>query len=320
MKKPVILVSAVSGDIGSAAVRSIKEAGYVIVGCDIKPYSSVSCLMIRHYQVPPASDTESYLNCLKNILKTEGIEMFLPISEPEIDVLNQCREEMELTGIKLLINNRTIIDNFSDKLKTIWYLESIGVKVPKTVSLKLYDGSFGFPVIVKAAKGCGSKRLWKIADERELEYIRHKDDGSLIAQEYIGSDDEDFTTGIFSDGKKVSSITFRRTLGYGGLSVEAFLTEEPFLEAMALRIAHETGLVGSINLQSRRVGNIFMPYEINPRLSSTLLFRKKFGFDDAVWWVQTIEDNGYLYTYERKYRSGKALRGLSEYYFDLEEA
>jgi carbamoyl-phosphate synthase large subunit len=320
MVKPNILVSAVSGDIGSAVVRSLKEAGYTIVGCDIKPYSPVSEFMIKNYQVPPALETESYLNCLRNIFRTERINIFLPVSESEIDVLNCCREAEELKGVKLLINNQAIVDNFLDKLKTMRYLENIGIKVPKTAPLRLYDGSFGFPVIVKAAKGSGSKRLWKAEDKWDMDYIRRKDDGALIAQEYIGSEDGDFTTGIFSDGKKVSAITFKRTLGYGGLSVEVVLKEEPFLEALAQRIALKTALIGSINLQSRRIGEIFMPYEINPRLSSTLLFRKKFGFDDAVWWVQTLEDKGYEHTYERRYRSGKALRGLSEHYFDLEEA
>ena len=98
----------------------------------------------------------------------------------------------------------------------------------------------------------------------------------MIIQEYIGSDSEEYTTGVFSDGRKVSSITFRRKLGFGGLPVEAVLVDEPFIKNMALYIAEATGLIGSINIQTRRMadGNIFVPFEINPRLSSTLLFCK----------------------------------------------
>lgn len=320
MKKKTILVSAIAGDIGCSAVRSLSDAGYTIIGCDMKSYSPVSDVVQKQYKAPAASYTKEYIDFIKEVVRKEDVNFFLPISEPEIEVLNNRREELEILGVKLLLNNKIILDNFLDKLKTVRYLEKLAIKVPKTMPLNAYDGSFDYPFIVKSVKGCGSKRLWLIESPKDLDYHLQKDDGSLIAQEYIGSDEGDFTTGIFSDGKRISTITFKRKLGYGGLSVEAILTEEPYLEMLALRIARETGLVGSINLQSRKVGEIFMPYEINPRLSSTLLFRKKFGFDDAVWWVQAIEDEGYLHTYERKYRAGIALRGFTEHYFDLEEA
>lgn len=108
-------------------------------------------------------------------------------------------------------------------------------------------------------------------------------------------------------------------MGLGGLSVEAVLVDEPFIENMASYIiAEATGLIGSINIQSRRLANenIFIPFEINPRLSSTLLFRKRFGFDDLVWWLDVL--SGKDYHYEKQYKSGRAVRYVSECYFDVE--
>lgn len=133
----------------------------------------------------------------------------------------------------------------------------------------------------------------------------------------IGSEEEEYTTGVFSDGHSVSSITFRRKLGFGGVSVEAVLEDAPFLEDMASKVCTDTGLVGSINIQSRRIDDIFVPYEINPRLSSTMLFRKRFGFNDAVWWLNALQGKGY--SYKKLYRSGTAKRTFAEHYFDLQE-
>lgn len=315
MKKFVILISAICGDIGSAAVRALKETGIRIIGCDMKLYSPVSDIVERFYQSPPAYHEESYIKFLKEIIKKEGVNYFLPISEPEIEVLNQHRKNIEFLEVKLLLNNKTILDNFLDKLRTIQFLEKLNIKVPKTMELDVYDGSFGYPLIVKARKGCGGKRLWKIETSLDLDYIKQKNDGFLIAQEHIGNEDQDYTTGVFSDGNIVSSITFRRKLGYGGLSIEAELVDEPFLDGLARKIAVEIRLSGSINIQSRRSGNEFIPYEINPRLSSTLLFRKQFGFDDAVWWLNILQGKGY--SYSKKYRSGIAMRCLSESYFNM---
>jgi carbamoyl-phosphate synthase large subunit len=134
----------------------------------------------------------------------------------------------------------------------------------------------------------------------------------------VGSESEEYTTGVFSNGSSVSVITFRRRLGYGGLSVEAKLAEEPFLEKLAEKVAAEMKLTGSINIQSRKIkDDLFMPFEINPRLSSTLLFRKKFGFDDAVWWLNSLFNKDYCY--KKEFRSGVAMRFVSECYFQMEK-
>lgn len=317
MEKPVILISAICGDIGYSAVRSLREVAEKIVGCDMKPYSPVSHLVDKFYEAPAATDTTDYMTFLKEIIIREKVGFFLPISEPEIEVLNTRRKELEALGVRLLLNNRNIIDTFLDKLKTVQYLESLNIKVPRTILLSDYDDSYGYPVIVKSKKGHGSKKLREIIDLHDLEYVRKKDDGSLLIQECVGSDKEEYTTGVFSDGNIISSITFRRKLGFGSMSIEAILADEPYIDNIAQHIARDMGLIGSINIQSRRVGDVFIPFEINPRLSSTMLFRKQFGFDDAVWWLNVLLGKGYFY--KRKFKSGRAIRCLSECYFDMEK-
>lgn len=316
MKKNSILVSSFCGDIGCSAIRALRDSVGRIVGCDINQHSPVSNIVAQSYEAPPASAKDHYIDFLRKIIRKENISFFLPISEPEIEAVDSSREALEALGVRLLLNNRKILDNFLDKLKTTQYLAGIGIRVPKTILLSNYDGSFGFPVIIKARKGSGSKSLWIADNSADLDYIKTKDNGNLIVQESIGSAEEEYTTGVFSDGRTVSSITFRRKLGFGGVSIEAVLEDVPFLDNMAHKISKEMDLVGSINIQSRRSGNIYVPYEINPRLSSTLLFRKRFGFDDAVWWLNVLQ--GKRYFYKKKYRSGIAKRSLTECYFEEE--
>ena len=317
MDKPTILISAIYGDIGCSAVRSLREVVKKIVGCDMKPYSPVSHFVDRFYKAPAATDTKNYMAFLREVIIREKVDFFLPVSESEIEVLNTRRKVIEDIGVQLLLNNQNIIDTFLDKLKTIQYLESLNIKVPRTMLLSDYDDSYGYPVIVKSKKSHGSKNLRKIIDMHDLEYVRKKNDGSLLIQEYIGSDEEEYTTGVFSDGNNVSSITFRRKLGFGSMSIEAIFADEPYIDNMVRRIAKNIGLIGSINIQSRRVGNDFIPFEINPRLSSTMLFRKKFGFDDAVWWLNVLL--GKRYSYKKQFKSGRAIRSLSECYFDMQK-
>jgi carbamoyl-phosphate synthase large subunit len=316
--QPVILISAVCGDIGGGAVRVLRESASRIIGCDMKDGCPVGPMLDSFFKAPAASDTDQYMAFLKDVIGTEQVDAFLPIAEPEIEVLNERRDEIESLGVKLLLNNQLIINNLIDKLKMAYFLKNIGIRTPRTILLRDYDGSIGFPLIIKPRRGYGSKRLWKVEDEDDLAYVRKKDDGLLIVQEYLGRVEEEYTTGVFSDGRNVSSITFKRRLGFGGLSAEAVYSECPFLEELSKKIASATGLRGCINIQSRRIAeNLFVPFEINPRLSSTLPFRKHFGFDDAVWWLNSLF--GESYSYIRKFKAGKVVRFVSDYYFDMEE-
>ncbi len=317
MSRRSILVSAVGGDIGVSVARAIRELDYKIIGCDMREVPLPTGVVDQFYRVAGATRVEDYFRALDKIIIKESVEFFIPVCEPEIKILNEHRQRMNALKVKILIHHEELLKYFLDKLNTIEYLKKNGVKVPKTSLLKDYNGSFGFPVIVKPRMGSGGKKNWMIEDLADLNYLRLKDDGSLIAQQYVGKEDEEYTTGIFSDGKKVSSITFKRRLGPGGLSFEVELVNESFLENLSRKIANSINLVGSINLQSRRIGKIFIPFEINPRLSSTLLFRKQFGFDDCIWWINVL--SGGSYTYKRKYRYGRAIRYLSECYFDMSD-
>jgi len=316
MRSGVVLVSAVAGDIGYSTVRSFIGTGYKLIGCDVKPFSPVSDIVDQYYVVPSAVESESYIEAIKDIIKEQNVNFFLPISEPEIELVNTKRYEFEEFETKLLLNNKKILDIFSDKLKTALYLDSIGIRIPKTVLLKEYDGGLDLPLIVKPRSGYGSRSIWKVENPADLVYLKNKDTGSFIVQQHIGSAEEEFTTGVFSDGRNVSAITFRRILGAGsGITVEVSLSKEEYLNGIAERIARATDLVGSINIQSRRVGDIFLPFEINPRISSTILFRKTFGFDDVIWWIDVL--SGRTYTYTPLYKSGRAMRYYSERFFDM---
>jgi carbamoyl-phosphate synthase large subunit len=315
--KPTLLISGVCGDIGCSAVRSLREAAGRIIGCDMRPFSPVRDLLDGFYEVPAAVEAERYLHRIKDIISRESISFFLPVPEPEIRLIDENRVELEGHGPKLLLNNRTIIRNFLDKLKTAQFLSANGVKAPRTELLHDYRGGLAFPVIVKPRTGYGSKRLWRADDEADLDYLRRKDDGLLIVQEYLGTDTEEYTTGVFSDGQSVSSITFRRKLGFGGLSAEAALVDAPIMDELSSKIAAAVHLEGCINIQTRLVGDTFVPFEINPRLSSTVFIRKHFGFDDAVWWLDLLRGKTHLY--RKRYRSGKVIRCVSECYFDMVE-
>jgi hypothetical protein len=53
---------------------------------------------------------------------------------------------------------------------------------------------------------------------------------------------------------------------------------------------------GSLNVQFRQTERGCVPFEINPRFSSTVYFRSLFGFKDVRWSLDMHEGNPIVYT------------------------
>src|SRR3990170_856908 len=91
-----------------SAVRALSEAGYRIIGCDMNQYTPVSSLLYKFYKAPSALDEKDYIPFINDIIVRERIEYVVPISEPEIKLLNVRREDLRQLGIKLVLNNEVI--------------------------------------------------------------------------------------------------------------------------------------------------------------------------------------------------------------------
>lgn len=317
MAKKKVLISAIGGDIGQSVARALKGR-FDLVGCDMSdvPYSSF--FVDNFYRIPSASDSDQYLKALADIISAEKIDYFCPVSEPEILTLDQNRKSVSLWPAKTLLNNEKVVQTFSDKLSTADFLSGLGLAAPRTVNLGELEGAtWTYPFIVKDRRGCGSKSVWVVREDADLAYVKAKNNGRFIAQEYLPGDDQEFTTGVFSDGKQTASITFRRNLGFGGLSREVELVDVPYLSKMAEKIAHELGVCGAFNIQSRKVGDQYLPFEINPRISSTVFFRFRFGFDDVGWWIDALDGADFKYT--PRFKAGRAFRYLEDCFVGLQE-
>ena len=74
----------------------------------------------------------------------------------------------------------------------------------------------------------------------------------------------------------------------GGLTSSGVVVKNKDIESYVNKIAMAIKLKGSINIQLRMTSNGPILFEINPRLSGTLVFRDKMGFMDLRWWVSDL--------------------------------
>ena len=128
-----------------------------------------------------------------------------------------------------------------------------------------------------------------IRDQRDFDIVREKASERLVVQKYVGSSEDEYTVGAFSDGGQIRSVAFRRTLGFGGMSVRVETVVDETLDDIVRRAAELLELKGSINIQLRKENGKYYIFEINPRLSSTVRFRYKLGFKDVIWWLEMLD-------------------------------
>lgn len=287
-----VFITAIGGDIACATLRCIvrNQASDYIIGCDIVPHVQ-GIMYVNEFVIAPAyKEMEAYLSFIKKICIEKKITHFLPMTEAEIIIMSNNRDFFQENKIKLMINNDLIIRIASSKYKTASFLRSHNILAPETYYKEDYKGKLNYPLIIKPDSSCGSKNIHIVYQEDEIvSAISKSDHYHYVFQEYIGSADEEYTVGIFSDGNSVKSIAFKRRLGFGGMSVYVETVDDPRIDEIAVQVANSFGLKGSINIQMRKTQKDYYIFEINPRISSTVGFRDMFGFHDVIWWLDLLD-------------------------------
>ena len=277
-----VLISGIAGDIGFGAGRILRDWGWPghLYGIDIQSEHPGEFVFDHHAVAPRAAD-ENYLSWLELHIERHEIGLFIPISEAEIAVLSE-NGLRTIAGARILISNRQAITCSLDKRACMSFLADCGLRVPVNGIVGVSAPST-YPVIVKPRAGQGSKQIQRIDDAHTFGESAVP---GQIWQEYLAPDDQEYTCPVYHSAVRGTHVlVLRRTLS-GGLTGRGEVVNEPRIKRYVAEIARHLELDGAINVQLRLTAEGPCLFEINPRLSSTLVFRDKMGFCDLRWWIQ----------------------------------
>ncbi|MFT6069478.1 MAG: carbamoyl-phosphate synthase large subunit [Bacteriovoracaceae bacterium] len=282
LKNLKVLVSACGGDIGYSVGKILQESGAckTLLGMDLSEDHAGFHVFDKCIKAPGAKD-ENYISFVEELIQNELLDFFIPISEPEIEVLMNSFESLSFKK-KILMPNLTSIKVGLDKFNTFNFLKENGLKPPHTVLATSEDQAF--PLILKSRTGRGSKDVYLVKNKNEL--LRYKDllNDDFIFQEFIPEGEGEFTCGLYRNGEVTRSIILKRRL-VGGLTGSGETIENVKIKKYLEELAEKIDLHGSINIQLRLNAGRPMVFEINPRFSSTVYFRNKLGFPDLIWCI-----------------------------------
>jgi len=307
-----ILVTGCGGDIGQSVGKILNQNSNVdcLIGCDISNQNAGQFIFKNFFLGVPCSH-EGYVESIEDVVLKHKIDLIIPIAEPELRFLSNSKILNKIGQAKIVCANEKSLEIGFDKLKTANFLEENDLPFPKTELMSSITEQLVFPVIIKSRTGSGSSAIYIANNEVDFNYLKYKHP-DFIVQEFLSSDDGEFTCGVFrSNNGVVRSIVLKRELT-GGYSGYGEVVHNSTITKVLSTIAEKLDLRGSINVQLRLTSKGPVVFEINPRFSSTVLFRHMFGFEDLKWSIQDKTEQE-VSAYKEVEAGKKFYKGFSEY-------
>lgn len=301
MKKA--LVTAIGSFSSDIVIKTLKEEGIYVIGCDIYPREWVaqSLETDEFYQAPYATDKETYISFLESLCREKGIDFLLPLTDVEVDVINCFRDILEEGGRTILcISGRDTVSLCRDKKRLEGYIRNKQIcrtipSVPYPEAEDDLEGKIPWEkVILKPSDGRSSSGLFRVYKKEKLPYyagLMEEKEKYLIQPMIEGTV---ITVDVVRDGKGNFAAVPRkehlRTLNGAGTSVEVFRDEK--LEETCRKIADVLDVKGCVNfefIEETGTGERYF-MECNPRFAGGAAFSCEAGCNVVRKHIQVFRD------------------------------
>ena len=292
---------------------------FKIVTTDIKNKPVGEFLSESFYSVPPPENKE-YISILKQIIKKEKIEVILPQTTREIDVLSQRKEEIRENGANIVVSDNEAIKKANDKYLIIKECEKLGIPYPRYFLINnkkdflkaIY--MLGYPenrVVIKPRLSNGLRGL-RIITENIIsieEFLNEKPSTleinlknllsifvqggfpELIIEEYLPG--EEYTIDMFRNSKGVVIIPRIREAIRSGISFNTKIDLRKDIIEYSQKLADSLDLRYCFGFQfkldSKGVPKIL---ESNPRVQGTMVASTFAGFNMIYYSVKEALEKG----------------------------
>ena len=315
-----ILVSGTSGIVGYGILRSLKKSGLDLnlIGTTIYE-DSVAQGFCDTFEKAPPTNSDIYIDWLINTINKHKIQMLIPGIEADLYKWTECKDKIEATGAKILLNNLDLVSFSKDKW--VFYQQLIAHKLTMAIPTILETNFekikqlFGLPFLLKPRVGFGSKGIVKVFDEEVFKQHQSKIGEVLMVQPYVGNDNEEYSASAFCDGKGdfYASMGIRRKLSSDGFTEKAEVVEMSELNEVIRALCKCFKPIGPTNFQFRKHEDEYKLLEINPRVSSSTSIRTAFGYNESAMAVSYFLDG--KIPEQPTIKKGRAVRYSEDFIF-----
>jgi len=240
-----------------------------VFGADNSP-SSPAFAYCDGTAILPRVQKDHYVRTLLEICQKNAIDIVIPLIDPELEVLADCRKQFSDAGVLLLVSPPDTVAMASDKYRTHQFAIKNGLQTPQTfidivLALdQLTVSALKWPVMVKPRKGSASVDITTCHDKLQLEAAFEVTPEPMI-QEII--DGIEYGYDLFGDADfKPVSVYCKKKLGMrAGETDKAVSTADPVLIDFGRKLLEAMKLLGPADVDVMMTESGPKLLEINPR-------------------------------------------------------
>ncbi|WP_323788845.1 ATP-grasp domain-containing protein [Psychroserpens sp.] len=264
--------------------------------------------------VVPSIYDATYITALKAIVKTHHIDAIISLNDLELPILSKHKNELETTGVKVIISSEKVIDIAFDKVKTFNFISEIGLKTPQTYTSlqkakeEIYNGTLKFPLVVKPRWGSASIGIDFPETEEELDLAfrlqhiklkksilntasEHDLDNAILIQEKMNG--KEYGMDIVNDfeGNYYGTFVREKVNMRSGETDKAVSIIDKRFDDIGKTISKHLKHVGSLDCDVFIANNQLFVLELNPRFGGGYPFSHEAGIDTTAIYIEWLKGN-----------------------------
>ena len=130
-------------------------------------------LFVKTHVTPKCKNKKKYFNSIIKIVKKNKIDLIIPLTDLDLDLLSKKKTILDKIKCKALISNIQVINICNNKTETYGFLKRHNFLTPLTwTSKKKLINKF--PVVAKYKSGNSSEGFQLISTHKQLKFINMK--------------------------------------------------------------------------------------------------------------------------------------------------
>ena len=280
------LVTAIGSLSAPAVIAGLRGIpGARVLGGDSNParWLANSALVDGFHRLPCARDPAGFIDALLRLCRGHGITDIVPLTDPEVDVLDAHRDVVAATGARMLMPDAETVRVCRDKWHLFQAFQSDPVVATIPTWLPVVDVQVpqALPLLAKPRAGRSSEGLLRIHDHADYRHAQSLMRGrDYIMQPLLHG--EVCVVDVVRQASTGHCATMARqellrTCNGAGTSVRMLPTGT--LDRQARHVAERLRLNGCINLEFLQDGDRYLLMDANPRFSAGVGFSVIAGYD-----------------------------------------
>lgn len=265
------------GGAGTEALARLLAARYEVffadADLDAKPYP----IATDHWLQIPLATAAEFPREIADLCRRMEIDLFIPTVDEELLPIARLPKPL---GFDVLLPQEHFVARHLDKLASNQFLHQAGLPAPQTVAAD--QGRLDFPCIVKPRSGRGSRHVATVYSEAELQAqitLARQAPENFVVQELVTGDEYTVMMAADRSGELRAVVPVLVARKRGITLRAATVQDQGVIEAC--RAIHAADPVpGCYNIQLiKTMEGSAMPFEINPRISTTACLCLAAGVD-----------------------------------------